>query len=217
MRLYLTRTMHGLAAADDTAREYLRKVKQGATVTAEIVKPRSVAFRRRFFAMLGVVYATCGDWNSPEELLTELKFRVGLVDKQLITDRKTGEVLAEIVKPQSISFAAMNEDEFREFVERCIKVICETMVPGLDDAVLREKIANWEYSAKYDDVHVAALRKDAERLDWLERHLFEGKWDGTIGRPKSWHMAGPYRHTLKTMHGDTLRKAIDAAMGESHE
>ena len=63
----------------------------------------------------------------------------------------------------------------------------------------------------------AALRKDAERLDWLERHLFEGKWDGTIGRPKSWHMAGPYRHTLKTMHGDTLRKAIDAAMEGSHE
>lgn len=64
---------------------------------------------------------------------------------------------------------------------------------------------------------IEALREDAERLDWLERHLFEGKWDGTIGRPKSWHMAGPYRHTLKTMHGDTLRKAIDAAMGESHE
>ena len=59
-----------------------------------------------------------------------------------------------------------------------------------------------------------ALRKDAERLDWIERNLIEGKWDGTIGRPKSWHMIGPYRHTLQQMHGDTLRDAIDAAMGE---
>ena len=140
MRLYLTRTMQGLAAADETARDYLRKIKQGATVTAEIVKPRSVQNHRRFFGMLGVVFATCGDWNSPEELLTELKFRVGLVDKQLVTDRKTGEVIAEIVKPQSISFAAMEEDEFRAFVDRCIKVICEDMVPGLDDTVLREEV-----------------------------------------------------------------------------
>jgi hypothetical protein len=132
--------MHGLAAADDTAREYLRKVKQGATVTAEIVKPRSVAFHRRFFGMLGVVYATCGDWNSTEELLRELKFRVGLVDKQRIVDKASGEVIAEIVTPQSISFSAMSDDEFMEFVDRCIKVICEDMVPGLDDAVLREEV-----------------------------------------------------------------------------
>jgi len=140
MRLYLTRTMQGLAAADETARDYLRKIKQGATVTADIVKPRSVAFHRRFFGMLSVVYATCGDWNSTEELLRELKFRVGLVDKQRIVDKASGEVIAEIVTPQSISFSAMSEDEFREFVERCIKVICEDMVPGLDDAVLREEV-----------------------------------------------------------------------------
>lgn len=140
MRIYLTRTMQGLAAADETARDYLRKIKQGATVTADIVKPRSVQYHRRFFGMLSVVYATCGDWNSTEELLRELKFRVGLVDKQRIVDKASGEVIAEIVTPQSISFSAMSDDEFREFVDRCIKVICEDMVPGLDDAVLREEV-----------------------------------------------------------------------------
>ena len=59
---------------------------------------------------------------------------------------------------------------------------------------------------------LAEAERDSQRLDWLERHLFEGKWDGTIGRPKSWHMAGPYRHTLRTMQGDVFRVAIDAAM-----
>lgn len=59
---------------------------------------------------------------------------------------------------------------------------------------------------------LAEAERDSQRLDWLERHLFEGKWDGTIGRPKSWYMAGPYRHTLQRMRGDALREAIDLAM-----
>ena len=63
----------------------------------------------------------------------------------------------------------------------------------------------------------AALRKDAERLDWIERNLIEGKWDGTIGRPKSWRMIGPYRHVLQTLRGNTFREALDAAMEQSHE
>ncbi len=62
------------------------------------------------------------------------------------------------------------------------------------------------------EARLAEAERDSQRLDWLERHLFEGRWDGTIGRPKSWHMAGPYRHTLQRMRGDALREAIDLAM-----
>ena len=55
---------------------------------------------------------------------------------------------------------------------------------------------------------------DAERLDWLESVIFERHWDGTIGRPCYWSMAGPYRHTLQKMRGNTLREAIDKAAEE---
>jgi hypothetical protein len=66
-------------------------------------------------------------------------------------------------------------------------------------------------------VMIEALSKDAERLDYLARTMFEGKWDGTIGRPKAWFMAGPYRHELAKMHGDTFRSAIDAAITRGKE
>jgi hypothetical protein len=55
--------------------------------------------------------------------------------------------------------------------------------------------------------------RDAERLNWMERELFQRKWDGTIGNPCIWQMAGPYRHTMQKMLGSTLREAIDAARG----
>lgn len=138
--MYMTRTLRGLEPADQDAQDALRKVKLGDVVKVDMVRPRNVRHHRRFFAMLHVVWQACGDWPSVDDLLTELKFRVGLVDRQRVVDRATGEVLAEIVKPQSISFAAMDEEAFRAFEDRCIKVICTDMVPGLDDAVLREEV-----------------------------------------------------------------------------
>lgn len=140
MDIWLHRTIHGFAAHDDAAREYLRKVKLGDVVKCEIIRPRSVKYHRRFFGMLNTVWQACGDWQTVDELLTELKFRAGLVDKQRVIDKATGEVLAEIIKPRSISFAAMSDDEFREFVDRCIAIICTEMVIGLDDHVLREEV-----------------------------------------------------------------------------
>ena len=65
---------------------------------------------------------------------------------------------------------------------------------------LREKVANWEYSAKYDDVHVAALRKDAERYRWLRDESHK-------------HLAWGAKHGIVRI-GDGLDSAIDAAMGE---
>lgn len=140
MEIWLHRTIHGFAAHDDAAREYLRKVKLGDVVKCEVIRPRSVKYHRRFFGMLNTVWQACGDWQTVDELLVELKFRAGLVDRQQVIDKATGEVLAEIIKPRSISFAAMSDDQFREFVDRCIKIICETMVPGLDDSVLRDEV-----------------------------------------------------------------------------
>lgn len=58
---------------------------------------------------------------------------------------------------------------------------------------------------------------DADRIDWLERELFDRYWDGCLNRPSTWRMAGPHRHTLKRMQGESLRDAIDAAMRVERE
>ena len=60
----------------------------------------------------------------------------------------------------------------------------------------------------------ADVEKANMAFEWLERKVFEGKWDGTLGAPKSWHMAGPYRHELVKMRGNTLLEAIYNAMKE---
>ena len=91
----------------------------------------------------------------------------------------------------------------------------ETSTPRTD-AILQVDCVGDDFSpliehARTLERELAEARKDAERIDWLERRLFERKWDGTIGRPPSWFMVGDFRHVVQNMTGATLRAAIDSA------
>ena len=68
------------------------------------------------------------------------------------------------------------------------------------------------YAALQRDLAAANARIAAQqaRIEWLSQHVFDRKWDGTIGRAPYWQMAGPYRHTLVKMRGNTLEEAIDS-------
>ena len=56
------------------------------------------------------------------------------------------------------------------------------------------------------------MRTDKERFDWLERNLFDKKWDGTIGEPPRWSVVGHWRHIVQVFRGDSLREALDQVM-----
>lgn len=59
-----------------------------------------------------------------------------------------------------------------------------------------------------------ALHQDAERIDALERLLFECKLNGVIGggAKLNWHLRGGYRNAVVRFEGQTFRAAIDAAI-----
>ena len=66
--------------------------------------------------------------------------------------------------------------------------------------------------ARANTAKVAAdlMRDRAEKAERFLSMLFESHWDGTIGRPPTWHLRGDFRHILAGMRGDTLGEAIAA-------
>ena len=58
------------------------------------------------------------------------------------------------------------------------------------------------------------IRKDADRLDWINGAFFQTHWNGVLGSGNRiyWRIAGDYRHTAAKMIGNTFREAIDAAI-----
>jgi len=132
--LTLTRTLNGLAPADDYARETLRHWKVGTTLRAQVTKMRNAQHHRKFFALLNLVWAACDHYPTVDALLTDLKFRLGHTDDVLLIS--TGELVRV---PRSISFGAMDQIEFEAFYERALRELCE-MAGGIEADSLRATV-----------------------------------------------------------------------------
>lgn len=132
--LYLQRTVAGLTAVDESGKEALRRIKVGKTVRCEITQPRNIAHHRKFFALLNVFWQAAGEWETPEQVLTELKIKLGITKDVLI--RETGEVVKIV---GSISFAMMDQAAFDKFYERSLRALC-AMAGGIDSEALRQEV-----------------------------------------------------------------------------
>jgi Protein of unknown function (DUF1367) len=132
--LYLTRTLAGFAAHDDAAKEILRKIKVGKVVKCEITTPRNLHHHRKFFALLTTVWQAAGEWATVEDLLVELKIKLGVTQDVVI--RESGEIVKIV---GSISFAKMDQTAFDEFYERSIRALCK-MAGGIDSDMLRQEV-----------------------------------------------------------------------------
>lgn len=134
MELLLAKTLHGLAPGDDEAKEQLRRLKLGQLVRCDVKRVRNGAHHRKMFALLNTVWQATGQWPTVDNLLTELKFRLGHTDEFLMVS--TGEIFRI---PRSISFSAMDQAEFESFYERALHELAD-MAGGIDDSVLRNSV-----------------------------------------------------------------------------
>lgn len=132
--LYLIRTLSGFAAIDDAGKDLLRKIKLNKVVKCEIAQPRNLAHHRKFFGLLNTVWTAAGDWATVDDLLIELKIKLGLTTDVVI--RESGEVVKVL---GSISFAAMDQLAFDTFYERAIQALC-LMAGGIDSDMLRQEV-----------------------------------------------------------------------------
>lgn len=132
--LYLTRTLQGFSAVDDAGKEILRKIKLGKMVRCEITQPRNIQHHRKFFALLTTVWQAAGDWTTVEDLLVELKIKLGITKDIVIRD--SGEIIKIV---GSIAFANMDQLEFEKFYERAIQQLC-LMTGGIDSQMLRQMV-----------------------------------------------------------------------------
>lgn len=134
--IYLTRNVSGLGPSDDDALQHLRKLKLGTIVRADIAVPRNLGHHRKFFALLTIVWQAAGEWATVEDLLTQLKLKLGLTTDVVV--RESGEVVKVL---GSISFASLDQAGFDLFYERSLKALCE-IAGGIDSDMLRQEVLN---------------------------------------------------------------------------
>ncbi len=112
--------------------EVVNTYRNGAEVTVTLNQKRSLPLMKKYWAVLRDVIANCKTpWNSPDEASDALKLALGVTD---ISKTVKGQWF---IRPGSISFTSMDEQDFRDYFEKAMAVLAE--VTGIDPDELRSR------------------------------------------------------------------------------
>ena len=102
----------------------------GKDLSVTISRPRSSKQHRFFWALIQKICENHDTYRRPEQLLLWLKIRLGYVEEVRFHDEKVWWVA------KSISFNAMDQEEFRKFFHAALDVIVAEIIPGLNTSEL---------------------------------------------------------------------------------
>lgn len=146
MLLKTDKGLRGATPADQEAwakfRRRLETMKPGTWVRMEWARPRHGKHHRKFFALLNLVAENSETYDTTEKALVAVKLVTGHCDP--VIHPETGELLQI---PRSISYDAMDQDEFDRFYEAAIDGVLRHILPGMDrdtaDRLLEMIIEGW--------------------------------------------------------------------------
>ena len=121
-------------AYDHTSADYLAKLKPGEIVRAEIRRCRNPRQHRLYWALIGAIFPQQSAWATQEQLHNAIKCAVGYCDTFRLTDDRI------MTSPKSIAFGNMPQDEWEQFFDKVIALVCERIIPGLQDKDLRQQV-----------------------------------------------------------------------------
>lgn len=131
MQLTLKRTKDGLLPLDDKAVEVISKLKIGEEILIEYKKNRNVKNHRRLFSLLQSVVHNQNHYKNVDNLLDVIKLKAGYF--KTVVDHNGNALYI----PESISFATLGEEEFKEFFSGAIDVILTFMPEESVNSILR--------------------------------------------------------------------------------
>lgn len=129
------RTAHGLMPDpdDNRSRDILKGVPLGTLMEVETKRPRNIQFHRLYWKLCSVIAESVPGFNAAEEVSDVLKIATGHCT--VIKGK------ADLYRlPKSISFAKMEEPEFRAFFDSCCRVICEGWIKHMKADALRDDV-----------------------------------------------------------------------------
>ena len=140
LKIYCRVTDLGLVPKYDSDLDEKHRLQIGSDVLCEITRPRNYEFHKKFFALIRLTFDNLPErlhhmlnvW-SEEDLLVCIKLDLGLATTIYHGGR-------EFIKPGSISFAAMDNDEFERFYNRTLDLILRKYLRGTDKQQLIQEL-----------------------------------------------------------------------------
>lgn len=129
----LQKNLNRLEAAEPITADILMAMKQGEIVTGTIRRARNPRHHAKMFALLNAVFESQDRYPTLYALLTTLKILTGHYKSMMVRGK-------EVILPDSISFANMDQVAFESFYNHCVKLIIEEILPGVDKIDLERRV-----------------------------------------------------------------------------
>lgn len=120
------RGLRGYEPDNGAALDFWNLGRPGELVQLDGKRPRNPRFHRMWWAMLNLMAQNSRPAMTAEQLNFMAKVATGT--GEWVKNPKTG---IPLFMPGSISFAAMDQAEFRRFVQRAAEALCERFLPGV--------------------------------------------------------------------------------------
>ena len=152
--------------------------------------------------------------NTAEEKIKALEAEIEALKEKKSGCQNCTTLVAEITMVTNDYFELRRElaDE-RAIVDRIWMLLGNPSYEELKGLSIYDLITTLQTQLAAAESENAVLKADSERLNRVCELFFYSSWNGVIdsGSRTSWHIVGPYRHTLAKMEGKDFRKAIDKA------
>ena len=144
MKIYCRVTSTGLIPLYESDLEEKRKLKVGSDVLCDISLPRKYEFHKKFMALVRLTFDNLPEQlnemlhiHSIDDMLTCIKLDLGLCTIISIGGR-------DVIKIGSISFASMDETEFKIFYHKSIDMILNHYLRSTDKQDLLDGIERYK-------------------------------------------------------------------------
>lgn len=145
MDIYCRVTPYGLVPLYDTDYDLKRRLRVGSTVRCRISLPRNYEFHKKFFALVRLTFD-----NLPLPLVE--RWKIHTIDDMLRRFKRdlgyfkssVNELGEREIEYSSISFAAMDEEEFERFYNSCVGLVLDKYIRGLEREDLLEEVEHFK-------------------------------------------------------------------------
>lgn len=136
MELNLVKTPDGwMLPADDEGIESVSHLAAGEVLRCKATKMRNGKFHRKFFKLMHVVFENQDKYKTFKDFMVEIKLKAGLYEEHVTLRGNL------IYVPQSISFAKMDELDFRKFYSRVTTIVMRDFYNGdISEAALNQEV-----------------------------------------------------------------------------
>ena len=141
-------TGSALVPIDDVSEGFIRELA-GKDCIAKLRVPRNIKHNAWAHKLFALVADNHPQYDTIHAVKTVIKLRAGFVNPEIITvratrDVKAGELVVGMIhRPKSTNFYDMDELEFRDFMQKALRVVCEDLLPGISQEDIAMEILRY--------------------------------------------------------------------------